>query len=74
MSYSRYSPCPGERATARAIDEHCSRDPWTEAMWAIHDMQMYRIDRLTTFRKIRALGIAPRVAAELIREFEKEPA
>ena len=72
MSYSRDSACPGERAMARAIDEHCSRDPWTEAMWAVHDMQMYGNSRLDTFRRIVRAGLSRREAAELIQQYERE--
>jgi hypothetical protein len=46
---------------------------WREAMWLIHDMQMYRVPRLDVFNALVRLGLSRRDAAELIQYAEREP-
>lgn len=43
-----------------------------KAHWHLYDMVFYGVPRLDTFRKIVALGIAPRLAAEMIQDCERE--
>lgn len=41
------------------------------AMWVMYDMCMRRFDRVEAFRRLRALGVSRRDAAELIHEHER---
>ena len=52
--------------------ELSERDKWWRAMWAVHDMCMYGVARLDTFKRLCAYGLDRRQAAELIQEHERE--
>ena len=39
---------------------------WWRAMWAVHDMCMYGVTRLETFRRLVSYGLDRRSAAELM--------
>lgn len=43
-----------------------------EAHWHLYDMVFYGVSRLDTFRRIVALGISRREAAEMIHDCERE--
>jgi hypothetical protein len=45
---------------------------YTTAHWHLYDMVFYGVPRLETFRKIVALGIDRRTAAEMIQDCERE--
>jgi hypothetical protein len=45
---------------------------YVKAHWYLYDMVFYAVPRLETFRKIVALGIGRRQAAELIQDCERE--
>lgn len=49
------------------------REFWWQAMWIMHDMCMYRVPRLDTFKRLRTLGMDRRQAVELIQSHEREP-
>jgi hypothetical protein len=46
---------------------------YVRAQWYLYDMVFYAVSRLETFRKIVALGIGRREAAEMIRDCERCP-
>ena len=45
---------------------------YVQAHWYLYDMRFYDVPRLETFRKIVALGIGRREAAEMIHDAERE--
>lgn len=45
---------------------------WVEAHWYLYDMVFYDVPRIVTFRRIVAIGISRRQAAELIHDCERE--
>lgn len=45
---------------------------WRKAMWELYWMVFYDQPRLTTFRKLVALGFTRREAAEEIQQCERE--
>ena len=45
---------------------------YVRANWYIYDMVFYGVSRLDTFKKIVALGIDRREAAEMIHDVERE--
>jgi hypothetical protein len=60
----------GRAAREKAMTE---KDLWWRAMWAVHDMCMYGVTRLETFRRLVSYGLDRRTAAELIQSHEREP-
>lgn len=48
------------------------KERWWRAMWAVHDMCMYGVTRLETFRRLVSYGLDRRTAAELIQSHERE--
>lgn len=50
---------------ARRID-------WVEAQWELFWMVFHGQTRLDTFRRLRAMGVDRRTAAEMIAECERE--